>query len=128
MHPGEMQRLKIDVLEPVLLKLLAETSGHLRTMRGELAVLVQFAYAAASPHIARVWRGYAVRKTVGGANGTIALAIVDGVFAAAVEIQRHCRAATARAVHAAKLGAVLDGYAIIIQACADDYYYYYYYE
>ena len=109
------------MLEPVLLKLVAETSAHLRTMRGELAVLVQFAYAAASPHIARVWRGYAVRKTVGGANGTIALAIVDGVFAAAVEIQRHCRAATARAVHAAKLGAVLDGYAIIIQACADYY-------
>ena len=92
-HPGEIQRVKLEVLEPILRELIAFSGANLDRDRGELACLVQHTYLKACYHLQRIWRGHVARmraKELGEYFHFIAK------FSAALEIQRHCRGTIAR--------------------------------
>ena len=51
------------------------------------------------------------------AKARIAACLTEAVHAAAIEIQRHCRATVARSETGARKAQLYDNFALIIQAC-----------
>lgn len=113
MAPGSIQRLRLGVIEPKLRALADFTRGHMRADLGEVAVLVQYAYELAAPHCQRVWRGATARTKAGQQQAYFRFVAMT---AAALEIQRYVRAASARAVVAQLKAGLLAGKTVGIQA------------
>jgi len=59
-------------------------------------------------------QGFLVRRA---AKARIAACLTEAVHAAAIEIQRHCRATVARSETGARKAQLYDNFALIIQAC-----------